>query len=93
MAFEDFGQRAPLSGGVVQEYYRKLFEEVGNMKRSKQREEKESAARTVSMGWAGWFRTLGIKFYENRAQSELLEECKIIYSFFSGVAYMVQKYQ
>ncbi len=58
MAFEDFGQRAPLSGGVVQEYYRKLFEEVGNMKRSKQREEKESAARTVSMGWAGWFRTL-----------------------------------
>jgi len=50
MCFEGFGEKMPLSGSIVQEYYKRLFEEVSNIKRSKQREEKECNAKIVRIG-------------------------------------------
>ena len=47
MIIKSFSEKKPLSNAVIQEYYKLLFDEVAQMKRNKQKEEKECAIKIV----------------------------------------------
>ena len=47
MNFEDFAEKTQLTNPIIQDYYRLLFEQLGIMKRTKQKEEKDSSTKIV----------------------------------------------
>lgn len=47
MNFENFAEKTQLTNAIIQDYYRLLFEQLGKMKRTKQKEEKDCSTKIV----------------------------------------------